>query len=140
MSNQPRKLRVPGELEQMRPACDFVADVARDAGLSADDIFHCQLCIEEIFTNIVEHGYEYNSQGRSIEIVCEQNPKGLLISIIDEAPRFNPLKVDNPDPTAPLSERDGGGWGVYFVKNLMDDIRYEFQNGRNHLILKKHTA
>jgi serine/threonine-protein kinase RsbW len=137
MAKQVRKLRLPGEISQVRAACDFIVEVAQDAGLGDDGVFQCQLSVEEIFTNIVEHGYGHDGGDKSIELVCEISDDMLVISLIDEAPPFNPLSLEEPDPDTPLWERDTGGWGVYFVRQYMNDIRYKLENQKNHLILEK---
>lgn len=137
MSALTRKLRLKGELQYVRQACDFVAEAAREFGLSEDSVFHCELSVEEIFANIVEHGYEFNGADKSIEIHVTYDSQGLIITLIDESPEFNPLEVKEADPTTPLWERQTGGWGVFFVRNLMDDVRYKFIEGRNHLVLEK---
>ena len=137
MAKQQSKLRLRGVIDQVRDACAFVINVATKAGLSEDGIFQCQLSIEEIFTNIVEHGYQYAGENKSIEIVCEWSDEALLIAIIDEAPPYNPLDASKPDPNTPLWERDAGGWGIFFVRQYMDDIHYRLLNERNHLFLKK---
>lgn len=137
MSAPIRKLRLKGELQQVRKACDFVAGAAREFGLSEDAVFHCELSVEEIFANIVEHGYEFNGADKSIEIHVTYDSPRLTITLIDESPEFNPLEVKEADPTTPLWERQTGGWGVFFVRNLMDDVRYSFIDGRNHLMLEK---
>lgn len=140
MANLQRRLRIPGDLEQVRTACDFVSEVAREAGLGEDGVFHCQLSVEEICTNIIEHGYGYNGAGKFIEIICEKQGNTLLISILDDAPPFNPLQLDDPDPSMSLWEREGGGWGVFFVKQYMSSVRYELVGGRNCLILAKRIS
>lgn len=137
MAKQVRKLRLSGELSQVRAACDFIVKVAQDVGLGDDGVFQCQLSVEEIFTNIVEHGYHHKGSDKSIEIVCEISDDKMIISLIDEAPLFNPLSLESPDPDTPLWERDTGGWGVYFVRQYMDDIRYSADNKKNNLILEK---
>lgn len=137
MEVKERRLRVPGTLSSVRDVCDFVSEAARDAGLGEDAIFHCQLSVEEICTNIVEHGYKYNGSDKSIDVVVRAHPDHIIISIYDDAPRFNPLDLKAPDPGIPLWEREGGGWGVYFVRQYMDDVRYSFEEQRNQLILKK---
>ena len=137
MATGERRLRLPGDISQVRAACEFVVEAARDIGLGDDGVFQCQLSVEEIFTNIVEHGYNYNGEDKSIEIICEVYDNSLLISIIDEAPPFNPLELGSPDRDTSLWDRDTGGWGVYFVQQYMDDVRYRFENHRNRLILEK---
>lgn len=137
MGHYERSVRLPGVIEQVRNACDFVVEVAEEVGLGDDGIFQCQLSVEEVFTNIIEHGYDNNADGKSIEIICEKQDDKLLISLIDEAPLFNPLELDDPDKETPLWERDKGGWGVYFVRQYMDNIRYREDDNRNRLILEK---
>jgi len=137
MAVEKRHLSIMGTLEHVRVACDFVSKVAAEIGFGDDAVFHCNLAVEEICTNIVEHGYQHNGAGKSIDVVCEIHTTHLLIILIDEAEPFNPLQLQDPDPDTPLWEREGGGWGIYFVKQYMDDIRYEFNDGHNNLILEK---
>ncbi len=138
MDGRERRLVIKGILEQVRVACEFIAEVARDVGFDDDGVYHCVLSVEEICTNIVEHGYEFKGDDKVIEIVCRPQPDGLLITISDEAPAFNPLERDDPDPNVPLWERQGGGWGIYFVRQYMNYVGYRYDNQRNHLILQKH--
>ncbi|MGB1287615.1 MAG: ATP-binding protein [Aggregatilineales bacterium] len=131
------KIRLAGELRQLEAAQNFVTEIVEKADAGNDVVFHCQLSIEEIFTNIVEHGYGHDGADKSIEITCEISDKQLVISVIDEAPKFNPLDLAEPDPDTPLWEREGGGWGVYFVRQYMDAVRYKFAGERNHIIMEK---
>jgi anti-sigma regulatory factor (Ser/Thr protein kinase) len=137
MDVRERRLTIPGVLEQIRTACEFVAEAAQNAGLDDDGVHHCYLCVEEICTNIVEHGYGHNGANKTIEIVCQQSYPFFTIVIIDEAPQFNPLELPEPDPGTPLWEREAGGWGIYFVKKYMDAVRYRYANYRNHLMMDK---
>lgn len=137
MSVSERRIKISGLIENVRLACDFVSEVAAEAGYSDDAVFHCNLAVEEICTNIVEHGYGHNGAGKYIDILCKPEIDLLTITIADDAEQFNPLTLSDPDPDTPLWEREGGGWGIYFVKQYMNDIRYEFRDGRNHLILEK---
>lgn len=140
MNQQTHRLRLPGIIDQVRAACDFVVSVAEQAGLGDDSVFQTQLAVEEVFTNIVEHGYQHDGGDKHIEIVIEISDKTFRISIIDEAPPFNPLEKDDADPETDLWERENGGWGIYFVRQYMDDISYRFADERNHLILDKKRA
>lgn len=137
MAKLRRRLRVPGELQQMRTAVQFVTDVAHEAGVSDDGKFQIELAVEEIFTNIVEHGYKYNGVDQSVEIFCEADGETLWIALGDEAPPFNPLEQPNADPSATLEQRSGGGWGITFVRKYMDKLYYHYTNQRNWLVLEK---
>jgi serine/threonine-protein kinase RsbW len=135
-----KKLRVPGVIDQVRVACDFVTQIAHDAGMDDNFIFQCELSVDEVCTNIIEHGYHHNGAEKSIEVIVENFPEFWRITIMDEAPRFNPLEQEDPDPGKTLWERENGGWGIYFVKQYMHTMSYRFENGRNCLILEKRLS
>jgi serine/threonine-protein kinase RsbW len=126
-------------MEQVPHACGWVVEIADGAGLGPGEVNHCELAIDEAITNIVEHGYGVDGGDKAIDIVVNDQPDRLEITIIDNGPPFNPLRVENPDPLASLDERaeNGGGWGIFFIKKLMDDVQYRFAGDRNHLIMVK---
>ena len=140
MGVEQRRLSVAGIIENVRSICDFVVDFVNDANLGDDIAFQFQLSVEEVCTNIVEHGYQHDGADKKIDLVCTYSEQLLQIRIIDEAPLFNPLELDDPDPDKPLDDREGGGWGVYFVKQFMTSVLYELVDGRNSLILSKHIS
>jgi anti-anti-sigma factor len=134
------RLVISARLEEVRHACDFVVEAAETARLDERAVYHCQMAVDEALTNIIEHGYAYEGDKRQIEIVCEINTTHFLITIIDDSPAFNPLAHHSPDPAAPLDTREPGGWGIYFIRKLMDDVRYSRVSDHNHLTLVKNLA
>lgn len=135
-----RRTSVSGDIESVRLACDFVVEFVKEAELGEDVAFQAELSVEEVCTNIVEHGYNHDGSDKKIEIVCSYQDHDLRITIIDQAPPFNPLELKDPNPDTPLWDRKGGGWGVYFVKQYMTSVSYELVGGKNHLILTKKLA
>ena len=47
------------------------------------------------------------------------------------------LQKPDPDTTLSVDERKKGGLGIFMVKNSMDDINYEYKDGKNILTIKK---
>lgn len=131
------RLVVPARLEEVRHACDFVVENAEHTGLDERAVYHCQMAVDEALTNIIEHGFQYQGQHSEIEILCQVDAEHFLITIIDDSPAFNPLEHDAPDPGEPLDTREPGGWGIYFICKLMDDVTYRWADNRNHLTLYK---
>jgi anti-sigma regulatory factor (Ser/Thr protein kinase) len=39
-----------------------------------------------------------------------------------------------------LGDRERGGWGVYFIKKVMDEVAYERHGDRNQLTMVKHLS
>ena len=97
--------------------------------------FAMELCLEEVLSNIIRHGYASESN-RAVFIRYEM-PRDAFITLVieDEAPPFNPLLV--PDPLSPQSLEDisGGGQGIRLLKQFADEVKYERKPSGNRLII-----
>jgi anti-sigma regulatory factor (Ser/Thr protein kinase) len=47
---------------------------------------------------------------------------------------FDPEAVSVPDVDAPLEQRSLGGLGLFLVRQLMDDVRFEFSEERGNSV------
>jgi anti-anti-sigma regulatory factor len=47
---------------------------------------------------------------------------------------FDPLRVPEPDLEAPLEERPIGGLGLYFMRQLMDQVTFEFDEANGNVL------
>lgn len=137
MTVKESRFTIYGVLEQVPMACDFVVEAAQNAGLDERGVYHCQLAVDEACTNIIEHGFNLQGGNRQIEIICQTEPKHFTITILDDSPAFNPLTRPEPDPATPLEDREMGGWGIYFIKKLMNDVNYDRVGTYNRLIMTK---
>ncbi|MCZ7546092.1 MAG: anti-sigma factor antagonist [Anaerolineae bacterium] len=131
-----RQLRVVAQLDQITPAREFVADAAVEAGLDERGVYHCQVAVDEVMTNIIEHGFGGGSAAQ-IDVRCATVDRQFVITIIDGSPPFDPTAHKDPDPAMSLDEREPGGWGIFFIKSMMDDISYRHEDGLNYLSLIK---
>ena len=128
------------ERAELAAAREFVAQIGALAGLDAAAIQHCELAVDEAMSNIIEHGYRSPGSDQSIEITCITSDEGLTIIIIDSGEAFNPLSNPIPNYLTPLAERTEGGWGIHFIRTLMDKVQYARRDGQNQLTMLKHRA
>jgi anti-sigma regulatory factor (Ser/Thr protein kinase) len=141
MAAEEKTVRIPADVKAIALARQMVAEVAMTAGLRSEAVHHCTLAVEEACANIIEHGYDAGgASGQCIDVICVLLPDKLLIRILDDSPPYNPLSREDPNPGAGLEQRERGGWGVYFIKQLMDDVAYSYQAGRNQLELTKYRG
>ncbi|MDD7430184.1 MAG: SpoIIE family protein phosphatase, partial [Oscillospiraceae bacterium] len=72
---------------------------------------------------------------RFINIKCghSSTDKKYTMVISDNGIPFNPLSAPKADTTAALCERAAGGLGIHIVRNLMDEVSYKYEKGRNIL-------
>ena len=116
-------------VENLEAFCD-------EHNVDAPTLFAFNLCIDEIFTNIVDYGYKHLTGEIEIELTIANDKMRALIS--DSAPPFNPLaEVGDPKLDTNLEDREVGGLGIFFVKKQMDEVAYARRNGRNELRLTK---
>ncbi len=114
----------PARFEFLDEIREFVADVARKNGFADKDIYSLQLAADEAASNIIEHAYEGVS-GATFEMTCEIEDEALIVTMRDTGKAFDVSKVKQPNLKADLSERQIGGLGVYLIRKLMDEVRYE---------------
>jgi len=131
-----RQLQIAGVLEAVATACAFVAEAAQNAGLDAQACHQCYLAVDEACTNIVEHGYAQDPDS-VIDVMCQLERDQFVITILDDSPAFDPLAFPEPDTKAPLVHREPGGWGIFFIKKLMDRVNYMHDGSRNRLVMMK---
>lgn len=132
---QTQRLTVPGRFEQLARIAEFVTQAARDAGLSDDDVFHVEMAVDEACSNVIEHAYA--DRAGDIELTCSSPETGRLeIVIHDEGAPFDPDSVPPPKigNEFKLDAMQEGGLGLYFMRKLMDDVRFEFRPGRGNTL------
>jgi anti-anti-sigma factor len=132
-----KTLRISAQIKNIATACDFVVAAAEKAGLDERNAHHCQLAVDEICTNIIEHGYGLADSERFIDVICQQFEDRFVVQILDDSFPFDPLDHTDPDPKMALEDRRIGGWGVYFIKKMMDEVKYDYSQGRNRLTMVK---
>lgn len=121
------------ELERLSLALEEFGDSHH---LPLKTIMDVNLALDEIFTNIVSYGFEDHDE-HLINIHLLIEGKELNIRVEDDGLPFNPLEVPEPDLNVPLEERKTGGLGIHLARKMVDELKYERQQGKNVLLLKK---
>jgi anti-sigma regulatory factor (Ser/Thr protein kinase) len=85
---------------------------------------------------VIEHAYEGRPNGM-FKVSCEFREGRLIITILDHGKAFDPSQVEEPDLKAAFSDRKIGGLGVYMIRKLMDEVRYESTQAGNRLTMIK---
>jgi anti-sigma regulatory factor (Ser/Thr protein kinase) len=114
----------PAGFEFLDEIREFVAQVAYEGGFTEKEIYSLQLAADEAASNIIEHAYEGVSNA-DLDVSCDMYGDILTITMRDTGRPFDPSKVKQPNLKADLSERQIGGLGLYLMRKLMDEVRYE---------------
>lgn len=92
------------------------------------------LIVEEIFVNIINY-----SECKNIKILFELKDEKLKMIFIDDGKKFNPLLKEDHDLPESIEDANIGGLGIHFVKNLANEITYDFIDNENHLTVIKNV-
>jgi len=134
-------LSVPGRFERLTEIAAFITQAAREAGLKDDEVFHVEMAVDEACSNIIEHAYA--AQAGKIDLACRCPEAGQFEVVIrDTGQPFQPEAVA-PSPLSVAADLDNlnqGGLGLYFMRKLMDEVRFEYVPGQgNTLTMLKRT-
>jgi serine/threonine-protein kinase RsbW len=112
-----------------------VEEFARLHALPSAEQLRLLILLEELFTNVVNHGSGAAMPPRRIEVVLSLNGGELTIDFSDDGRSFDPLFAAPPDLDLPLADRPIGGLGLHILRSLVDHARYSRDGDRNHLVL-----
>jgi len=121
-----------GGLEHLATIRTFVAQTSRDLGTDGQDVYDLCLAVDEICANVFIHGYD--RQGGRIEVTVEPADDGIRVRVRDWGKAFDPQQVPVPNLECGLEERPLGGVGLYLVRQIMDDVRFEFDGEHGNVV------
>jgi anti-sigma regulatory factor (Ser/Thr protein kinase) len=120
-----------GALERITAA---VEDFGEQEDWPPDLVFRVNLALEELGMNIMNHGHDKGLHEFDITLISEADT--LTIEIVDDGRPFDPLHdAKQPDVGAAIEDRPIGGLGIYFVREMMDEMHYRREDDKNHLTL-----
>lgn len=119
------EISIPSKVEYLGIVNDFLKKTLEKFGLAKTKIADVQIAVSEACTNVIMYGYGNQSNGR-IDIWCYLTERNCVIKIRDYGKPFNPLAVDAPNVNCSLSEREVGGLGIFLMRQLLDEFKYEY--------------
>lgn len=122
-----------GELETL---CQHLNRFGEITGLSEACITDMNICLDEMFTNIVSYGFKDDLE-HAISFTINLDNLEVTLIIEDDGIPFNPLEKKEPETPPDLIDVRIGGLGIHIVRKLMDAISYKRECNKNKLTMKK---
>lgn len=125
------------DLKELEKIAANIESFAELEGVSPATVHAFNLCLDEIFTNIVSYAFDDGARHKVfLELVREG--ADVVATIHDDGRPFNPLEeAKAPDLDADIEDREIGGLGIFFVREMMDAVAYRRDGDRNLLTLRK---
>ena len=136
MAKQKYEFELKNELSELKNLNRHLENLGRDTGLQSDSILRINICLDELFTNIVSYGFKDDLE-HIVKFTLNADDEFLIINIEDDGIPFNPLEKIDPDFPANVESANIGGLGILIIRKLIDNIAYERTQGKNKLTMKK---
>ncbi len=131
-------INIKSRLSGIEIMTEQLGKMCKEWDINDDVAFSMNLALEEIVTNIINHGYNGREE-YPITIRFTLDKHDLRIQIKDGAPEFDPFDLPEPeDLDKPLEERNIGGLGIHLVKKFTDNFSYRRSNNKNIVTLIKY--
>jgi serine/threonine-protein kinase RsbW len=122
-----------GDLARVPP---WIERMACAHAIPPNTEFAMNLCLEELLSNIIRHGYS-NEPGHAISICFSAIRKNEFeLAIEDQALPFDPLTAAISPLEETLEGRRRGGLGIRLVRSFAGSMKYEALAGGNRLTLR----
>lgn len=130
------ELTIDATVENIDTVIDFINEHLKEVGCPQKIRVQIDVAIDELFGNIANYAYNPQTGPATVSVEVTDEPS-VIITFMDNGVPYDPLKKNDPDVTLSAEEREIGGLGIYIVKKTMDDIVYEYKDGKNILRVKK---
>jgi serine/threonine-protein kinase RsbW len=122
-------LTIASRVEQIDEARLWVGERVRAAGFGDEPAGEIELALTEALANVIEHAYQGDGSQR-IELTVAGSDGTLNIRVRDWGRYFDPATYRGRD----LDDPGEGGYGVFLMSQLMDDVTREPQPGGGTLL------
>jgi serine/threonine-protein kinase RsbW len=129
-------LTIPRSLDDLNLAtttAQWVCQGLYKPKLNADIAHAVELCVSESCTNAIKHGGDFVSADNVVIIFLVSKDK-LIIQVRDEGPGFNFNDLPLPD----FDSHPEGGYGIFIIKSMMDEVSYTKNDNYNVLTMIKY--
>ena len=123
------------EIGALQEVFDFIAGILDSCRADSSSRYAISLAVEELFTNMVK----YNPEGSGdITLSIARDGGRMIVTIVDrDVQPFDVTQTADVDTSLPLHERRVGGLGIHLVKQIVDDLRYEYADSCSTITIVK---
>ena len=129
--------RFDAKLENIQGALEFIGQFCDEQKIDASFKNNLMIVADELYSNIVKYGYKNNGGEVFTRLLFNRDKKEFVFTIIDRAPAFNQLEVNNSPLEGDVKDMEIGGLGILIVKKIMSQYAYDRINNKNILVLRK---
>lgn len=132
------QLKLPSHTDYLDLIRDFISKLAEHSGFDEENVYKIALAVDEACTNVIRHAYSKNEMN-PIDIEVQLDDKIFTVIVSDTGRGFDPDSVNEPDLEDIMLRHKVGGFGLYLIKTLMDEVDFSIDpEVRNEVRMTKH--
>lgn len=131
-----KSIILANELSEISKLSEFIEEIGNQFALTPDVIFNLNLVLEEAVVNIISYAYPKEDHEK-IYLSARMNEDSIILVLTDTGKEFDPTTAPETDVTLAADDREIGGLGIFLIRQIMNEVRYERIDGKNVLTLEK---
>lgn len=139
-----RHVALPAEDSSLEGLFCFLDAACDDAALPRRARFDVRLAMEELFVNVVRHGFPKGRPRVDVQLAAwcaacgDSASRALHLVMSDAGVPYDPLAYEPQLVSGELGQNNKvGGLGIFLVRERMDLVEYRFEHGCNTIHLVK---
>lgn len=124
------KISIPSLIENIKIIESFIDNAKENFEINDDIYGNIMISVTECISNAIVHGNK-GDKNKLVHLELRMEEDQLKFTIQDEGEGFDISML--PDPTEPENIEKPGGRGIFLIRHLSDDVRFE--NGGKTAIL-----
>lgn len=124
------------DISEISRLYEFIEELGSEFSLAPDIVFNLNLVLEEAVVNIINYAYP-KEEHQSIYLSARLHEGSIILVLTDTGKEFDPTAAPEADVTLSADDRQIGGLGIFLIRQIMNEVRYERIEGKNVLTLEK---
>lgn len=131
-----KSIILSNEISEISKLNEFVEEIGNEFSLTPDVVFNLNLVLEEAVVNVINYAYPKEDH-QSIYLSARLHEDSIILVLTDSGVEFDPTIAPEVDITLSAEERSIGGLGIFLIRQIMNEVRYDRIDGKNILTLEK---
>ena len=131
-----KSIILANDISEIARLYEFVEEIGNEFSLSPEVVFNLTLVLEEAVVNIINYAYPKEDH-ESIYLSAKLHNDSIMLVLTDTGKEFDPTMAPEADITLSADERPIGGLGIFLIRQIMNEVKYERIEGKNVLTLEK---
>ena len=131
-----KSIILANDISEITRLYEFIEEMGNDFSLSPDIVFNLNLVLEEAVVNVINYAYP-KEEHQYIYLSASMKDGSIVLVLTDTGKEFDPTAAPEADITLSADERQIGGLGIFLIRQIMNEVKYEGIEGKNVLTLEK---